>query len=105
MFYEIKMLGYRQCYVFGSGSIFSQRYGSGSIYHQAKIVRKTLIPIFVGLLYDFLSLTNDVNVPLKSKKQKNWLPTLIYFLKKRLHRLKSLNEADFIPNFKLIKTY
>ncbi len=33
-------------YVFGppeSGSI-SQRYGSGSFYHQAKIVRKTLIP-------------------------------------------------------------
>ncbi len=27
----------------GSGSI-SQRYGSGSFYHQAKIVRKTLIP-------------------------------------------------------------
>ncbi len=28
----------------GSGSI-SQRYGSGSFYRQAKIVRKTLIPI------------------------------------------------------------
>jgi hypothetical protein len=27
----------------GSGSI-SQRYGSGSFYHQAKTVRKTLIP-------------------------------------------------------------
>jgi hypothetical protein len=27
----------------GSGST-SQRYGSGSFYHQAKIVRKTLIP-------------------------------------------------------------
>jgi len=27
----------------GSGSI-SQRYGSGSFYHQAKLVRKTLIP-------------------------------------------------------------
>ncbi len=27
----------------GSGST-SQRYGSGSLYHQAKIVRKTLIP-------------------------------------------------------------
>jgi hypothetical protein len=27
----------------GSGSI-SQRYGSGSLYHQAKMVRKTLIP-------------------------------------------------------------
>ncbi len=33
-------------YVFGppgSGS-FSKRYGSGSFYHQTKIVRKTLIP-------------------------------------------------------------
>jgi hypothetical protein len=29
----------------GSGSGFvSQRYGSGSFYHQAKIVRKTMIP-------------------------------------------------------------
>jgi hypothetical protein len=27
----------------GSGSI-SQRYGSGSFFHQAKIIRKTLIP-------------------------------------------------------------
>ncbi len=27
----------------GSGSIY-QRYGSGSFYHQAKIVRKTLLP-------------------------------------------------------------
>ncbi len=46
-------------YVFGppgSGSI-SQRYGSGfgSFYHQAKIVRKTLIPTALWLLYDFLS--------------------------------------------------
>jgi hypothetical protein len=34
-------------YVFGppgSGSV-GQRYGSGSFYHQAKITRKTLIPI------------------------------------------------------------
>jgi hypothetical protein len=35
-------------YVFGppgSGFIsYSQRYGSGSFYHQAKIVRKSLIP-------------------------------------------------------------
>jgi hypothetical protein len=46
-------------YVFGPpGSGFiSQRYGSGSFYHQAKILIKTLIP------YDFLYLKNDVNVP------------------------------------------
>jgi hypothetical protein len=54
----------------GSGSI-SQRYGSGSgsFYHRAKIVRKTLIPTVV-LLYYFitLSLKNDVNVPSKSNK-------------------------------------
>jgi hypothetical protein len=49
----------------GSGSI-SQRYGSGSFYQPAKIVRKTLIPT----IFDFLSLTNDVNVPSKSNKQK-----------------------------------
>jgi hypothetical protein len=62
-------------YVFGppgSGSI-STRYGSGSgsFYSQAKIVRKTLIAIVLGLLYDFLYLKNDVNVPAKSNKQKN----------------------------------
>ncbi len=43
----------------GSGSI-SQRYGSrsgsGSFYHQAKKVRKTLIPTSLWLLFDFLSL-------------------------------------------------
>jgi hypothetical protein len=65
-------------YVFGppgSGSI-SQRYGSGSrsFYHQAKIVRKTLIPTALYLLlFDFLSLKNDVrvNVPSKYNKKKN----------------------------------
>ncbi len=41
--------------------------GSGSFYHHAKIVRKTLIPTFC----DFLSLKNDVNVPSKSNKQEN----------------------------------
>ncbi len=41
----------------GSGSI-SQRYGSESesLYHQAKIVRKALIPAVLWLLLDFLSL-------------------------------------------------
>ncbi len=56
----------------GSGSI-SQKYwsGSGSYYHQAKIVRKTLIPNALWPLFDFLSLKNEINVPLKNKKQKN----------------------------------
>ena len=49
----------------------SQRHGSGfgsssgSFYHQAKIVRKTLIPTVLWLLYDFLPLENDLNVPSK----------------------------------------
>jgi hypothetical protein len=48
------------------------RYGSGfrSFYHQAKIVKKTLIPTVLRLLYDFLSMKNDINVPSKSNKQK-----------------------------------
>jgi hypothetical protein len=55
----------------GSGST-SQRYGSGSgscsgsvsgsFYHHAKIVRKTLIPPILLFLFEFLSLKNDVNV-------------------------------------------
>ncbi len=53
----------------GSGSI-SQRYGSRSFYHQVKILRKTLIPTVLRLLYDFLSLKNDVNVPSKRNEQK-----------------------------------
>jgi hypothetical protein len=36
--------------------------GSGPFFHQAKIVRKTLIPTVLRLLLDFLSLKNDVNV-------------------------------------------
>jgi hypothetical protein len=55
-------------YVFGppgsaSGSI-SHKYGSvsGFIHHQAKIVRKSLIYDVLLLLYDFLSLENDLNV-------------------------------------------
>ncbi len=47
-------------YVFGPpgsgfGTTISQKYGSGSFYRQAKIVRKTLIPTVLCLLYDFLS--------------------------------------------------
>jgi hypothetical protein len=48
-------------YVFrppGSESI-SQRYGSGSFYHQAEIVRKTLFPAVLLLLFYFLSFKND----------------------------------------------
>jgi hypothetical protein len=46
---------------YGSGS------GSGSFYHQAKIVKNS-IPTVFWLLYDFLSLTNDVNVASKSNE-------------------------------------
>jgi len=52
---------------------------SGSFYHQAKIVRKTLIPTVLWLLLDFLSLKNDVNVPLKSIKQKNFVKNYFFF--------------------------
>ncbi len=51
----------KQCWVTGSRSV-SQRYVSGSFYHQAKIVKIPLIPTVLWLLYDFLSLKNDVNV-------------------------------------------
>jgi hypothetical protein len=45
----------------GYGSV-SQWFGSGSFYHQAKMGRKTLIST---VLYEFLFLKNDVNVPAK----------------------------------------
>ncbi len=49
---------------FPSGSV-SHQYGSGSgsYYHLAKIVRKTLISTVLQLLYDFLSWKTNVNVP------------------------------------------
>ncbi len=53
----------------GSGSV-SQKYASGSFFHLAKIVRKTLIPTVLWLLFDFLSLKNDVNIPSKSISRK-----------------------------------
>ncbi len=58
----------------GSGFI-CQKYGSGSFYNQAKIVRKTSLTIVLWLLYVFLSLENDVNVlvPWKSNQQKNFI--------------------------------
>ncbi len=40
--------------------------GSRSFFHQAKIVRKTLVFTVLWILFDFLSLKNDVNVPSKS---------------------------------------
>jgi hypothetical protein len=60
----------------GFGSI-SKRYGSGSssrsFYHQAKIVRKTLIPTVLWLLLDFLSLKTDVNDLQKVISRKSFL--------------------------------
>ncbi len=59
-------------YVFGppgSRSV-SQRYGSESFYHQAKIVRKKLIPTVLRLLYDFLFLRNDANVIKKVRSRR-----------------------------------
>ncbi len=58
----------------GSGSI-TTRYGSGSgsgsLYNQARKVRKSWIPNFLWLLYDFLSLKNNVNGASKCNKQNN----------------------------------
>jgi hypothetical protein len=61
----------------GSGSI-SQRYRSGSFYQQAKIVRKTLIPAALSLIFDFLTLKIDVNVPSKSNNQKSFFLNLFF---------------------------
>ncbi len=54
--------------------------GSGSFHHQAKIVRKTLIPTVLWLLLEFLPLKNDVNVPSKSIKQKTFFKKIIFLL-------------------------
>jgi hypothetical protein len=72
----------------GSGSI-SQRYGSGSFHHYAKIIRKPLIST-VFLLFYFLSLKNDVNVPSKSNMQKNRISFLIPYLRSQTHISESL---------------
>jgi hypothetical protein len=65
-------------FVFGPSGSVSMRYGSGSFYHQAKIVRKLSIPSVLRLLYDFLSyLKNDVSVALKSNKKKNFLVEIL----------------------------
>jgi hypothetical protein len=67
-------------HVFGSpvSGPISQRYGSWSFHHQAKIVRNTLIPSVLRLLLAFLSLKNDENVPSRSDKQKNCSKKLVF---------------------------
>jgi hypothetical protein len=82
IFYIVQCSGSTGSTCFGlpvSGST-RKRYGSGSgsFCHQEKIVRKTLIPTGSWLLFDFLSLTNDVNVPSKSNKQKNLFKKLVF---------------------------
>ncbi len=93
----------------GSGSTFfgppgsgttSRRYGSwsgsgsGSFYHQAKIVRKTRILTVLWLLLDFLSLKNDVNVPSKSNKQKNFAKKIILLLASWRSMMKSAGSGS-----------
>jgi hypothetical protein len=51
---------------------------SPDFYHQTKIERKTLIPTVLSLLYDFLSLKNDVNIPSKNNNQKNFEKKIIF---------------------------
>jgi hypothetical protein len=46
--------------------------------HQAKIVRKTRISTVLRLIKDFLGVKNDVNVPSKSNKQKNFGKVLFF---------------------------
>ncbi len=53
--------------------------GTGSFHHQAKIVRKNFISTLLWLLYDLLSLKNDVNVPSKSNKQKKTGEKFFFF--------------------------
>jgi hypothetical protein len=63
----------------GSGST-SQRYGSGSFYHQAKIVRKALISTVLLLSFGLLTVKNDVNVPSNSNRQKNCFAKISFLL-------------------------
>jgi hypothetical protein len=66
-------------YVYGppgpESVIYLYAYGSGFFfYQQAKIFRKTLNPTVLWLLYDFLSLKNDINwinVSSKTKRGKH----------------------------------
>ncbi len=58
---------------FGSGFIIT-RYGSGSFYHQAKIVRK----LFLALLWLFIFEKNYVNVASKRNKQKKLRKRITY---------------------------
>ncbi len=67
----------------GSGSI-STRYGSGSFYHHAKVVGKTLVSTVLWLLYDFLAFKNDVNVSSKSSKHIKLFLKLIFEVRIRI---------------------
>jgi hypothetical protein len=68
-------------YIFGppgSGPLVPTMYGSGSgsrprsFYHQAKIVRKSLILLFFDFFMTYgITSKNDANVALKRKKQRN----------------------------------
>ncbi len=50
--------------------------GSGSFHQQAKTVKKTLISNILLLLFNFLSLKTDVNVPSKRNWQKKFVKNL-----------------------------
>jgi hypothetical protein len=57
--------------------------GSRSFFHQAKIVRKSWFLLFCDFFMTFLSLKNDVNVPVpsKSNKKKNGSAILLISMK------------------------
>jgi hypothetical protein len=65
----------------GSGSVIIL-YRSGSFHPQAKKIRKTLISTtgILWLLFVFLYVRTDVNMPSKSNKQKNFDKKTTYFL-------------------------
>jgi hypothetical protein len=62
----------------GSGSVIIL-YGSGSFHPQAKKVRKTLISTILLLIFVFLYVRTDVNVPSKSNTQINFGQKKIIF--------------------------
>ncbi len=104
-------------YVFGPPGSLIQMYGFGSFYHQSKLVRKILIPTVLWLLYDFLSLKNDVNVVSKSNMQDgnkklffllSFFCLLSYFLKLHLHhfsKIKSHKEVTKQEEWRFFSYY
>ncbi len=86
--YTLLVVNTRQrvfCFHQCCGSVGSVCFGASWIrirnfYHQSQIVMKIFLPSVLWLLFDFLSLNYDVNVPSKSNKQKNTFFKLVFLL-------------------------